>query len=235
MAAMTSKNAGKAIFVDGPWMNSARRKLGIPEVGYLALYDLLVTRVGQCKALARPPIVTVHPDRCAHGGGLVKRLAACGFEVLPADSHEGADDESICAHIRDLDPELIREIVVVTGDKDFVPVLRQKVTQGIRVFWVSTMLPDPSDNRCHFSEDVKRLCDCGVFTFVELGNYRSKIGLRRSPRECPRDDRPRHQVDNVTIIELRLKSNNPRAHVELADGIRRLQRQFPELLVNIRE
>jgi len=221
---------GKAIFVDGPSANSMKAALGINLVSYQGLYRVLC-KIGVCGALTRTPLVTMHPERVAQGEGLCKHLAGAGFDVLPVESRGSADDEAIKECIRRLDPQEVGEVVIMTSDQDFVPVLRQKVSQGIQVYWVSTLRPDPKKGRHALSSSVISLFQSGVFSFVELAKFSRQITLKRPSAVASNCYVP--SDDSLTVITLRLRSDRPADHMRLASEIANLKKRFSGLTFTV--
>lgn len=221
---------GKAIFVDGPSANRTKQALGVRDVNFSALHSILLHRVGACRVLAFPPVVTADPGQVVIGQGLAKYLSGAGFDIVPIKSRDGADDDYIKSRILQLEPEKVSEIVVMSSDKYFVPVLRTKASQGIRVHWVSTMRPHPGTGRHGFSNDVLGLFKSGEFQFTELAPFARQITLVRlgakSCLSCAED----HSVTKVTLT---LKDRNSREHLRLMNEIQRLVGDFGGLTFNV--
>lgn len=224
---------GKAVFVDGPSASRLRWPLGIDQIDYKGLYRVLCNKIGSCSALAAPPTITVHPERVMNGNHLGKIFAAAGFEVLPVESKGGLDDAVIKERIVGLDADKVKEIVIVTADKDFIPVLRQKAKSGIRVFWASTLMTDPQKGRHSLSRDVTELFSSGVFSFVELSKFTEDLTLRRMQTSAVSKAICMPGTSNVTIITLTLDSHDRAEHLRFASEVVNLQARFPRLKFKI--
>lgn len=228
----------RAIFVDGASAGGATKAaLGIAFYNFRGLYNVLVNkiRIGEICPLAFPPIITLHPDKLidARPRGIAKDLAGAGFDIIPVASDGGADDKAIINQIRLLDPGEIGEVVVLTADKDFVPILQYKVSEGITVFWVSTERVDPKSGARCLSSDVLALCKSKVFTFFELGKFSGEICEKRRSVCSVSEARPRN--DNFTKITVELRSTDRMEHVRLAGEMRQLKAHFPGLTFKINE
>src|SRR3989344_2827886 len=217
--AIPSSVSAKAIFVDGPSSNSIKQALGIERFHYPALYDVLVGKVGVCRKLAHPPIMTADPCKVDRQG-LSKLLKGAGFEVAFSTTARGEDDDNLLARIAPLDLPAVQEIVVVTSDQDFVPILRQKVSLGIKVYWVSTLCEHPTHHRHGLSENVLNLCKSGVFKFVDLHTYRQEISCKKKTSDLTPGRSS--ESDDLTLISLRLRSRDPHQHRLLASEVQRI-------------
>jgi len=215
---------GKAILIDGQSANRMKAALGIRLVDYRGLYQVLYEKIGSYRSLACMPAVTVHPEQLLRVNFLNKHLAGAGFEVLPVASEGSADDKEIMRRIELLDPRTVAEIVLVTSDQDFIPVVREKASQGISIYWVSTRKPDP---RCgqRLSQRVLDLATTNVIHFVELANFAQEITLQRDA-PCKRTQGFTPNDDNTTVITIRLRSNRPAEHHRLVSEITNLKAHF---------
>lgn len=205
--------------------------LHIEKINYRSLYPVLCS-LGSCRCLATTPIVTMHPDRVIHHEGLAKAIAGAGFEILPVDNHDGADDDALKERIAALDPERVGEIVIVTSDQDFVPVLRRKVTEGIDVIWVATMNRDPTKGKPNISPNVVELFRGGVFSFIDLARYAGQIETKTGAHrhEAHARDSSKH---DLSIVRVTLKNSDPNAHMRLADALVRLREEVKGLTVDV--
>ncbi|HVU75527.1 MAG TPA: hypothetical protein VHD38_01655 [Candidatus Paceibacterota bacterium] len=231
--AQTAAPAAKAIFVDGPSANKVKESLGIRFVNFAGLYRVLVNLVGECRVLACAPVMTAHPERVSNGNGLAKQLAAAGFELFAVTSQGSRDDAYLKNEIARLEPHVVREIVLVSSDKDFVPVLRAKVSQGIVVYWVSTMSVHPDTGRHGLSRDLIALFEAKEFHFVDLGRYRREICELSRRGDVRREASA--SSESRTKVAITLNNKDPREHLKLASELRRLQRDFSGLTFNIIE
>lgn len=172
----------KAVFVDGASLFSMGAALGLKRFSFLGLYDLLTQDIGVERRLATIPLITLRQDMAS---ALGKAFTGAGFEVVPAQTSDGSDDRVIIERIKALDVERVKELVIVSSDRDFTPVVKFKVMEGLRdVYWVATKRLRP-DDRSSMSHDLKRLLKQPGFTFVELDKHRGRLAFeeRRAPPE----------------------------------------------------
>ncbi len=223
----------KAIFVDGPSAHWMQRTLGIEHISFPGLFSVLRNRVGDCRVLAAPPLLTVHTGIGAQKNGLLKQAAGAGFETLAVESQGGADDAAIKARIRALDSKQVSEIVIVSCDRDFVPELLCKVSQGVIVHWVATRLPSPRDGNCCISADLEHQFSEGAFRFVELAAYRSVLAPEPAQGAVVCQSKA-GTCDDLTEIVLKLRSTVQPRHRMLAQQVQRLRELLPELSVTVR-
>ncbi len=229
---VSNGHRGKVVFVDGLSTLHMKGALGIDLFDFKRLYDLLCCKVGTCNCLACAPIVTMHPEYM-HGDGLGKILAGAGFQVVAVDSRRSADDNEIIERIDHLDPDKVGEIVIMSTDKDYVPVLRAKATNGISVHWVATTRRDPRHNAGCLSEDVIELCRSGVFHFFALDPYARQITQR--VRLALDDHMGHHAIEDTSLSVVRVTFHNKdgREHRRLGDALRRLELEFKGLKIDV--
>ncbi len=224
---MKERAKGKAIFIDGASAHVTKSALGIGTYNFHGLYDVLRNEVGTCRRIVGIPIVTVGPDAYERGYGLVKDLAGAGFNVVPARSDNGEDDEFIKTRIRGLDPREVEEIVIFTSDKDFIPVLREKANVGVRIYWVSTKHHEPGLNRHCLSQDVIQLCmTTPGFSFVEIAEFKGAITGKRPWSTATATS---YKKEDVTIVTIRLQNMYKEEHGRLIRSIQSLTSEFAGL------
>jgi hypothetical protein len=218
----------KAVFVDGPASNRVKTALGIGMFHFPNLYGVLVNKVGVSRTLAFPPVMTADPEK-VDCESMRKSLAGAGFEIMFSTGRDQSDDETLKFRIGELDPAKVGEIVILTSDQDFVPVLKQKASHGMKVHWVSTYRPDPIRNRHCLSPSVIDLFKTGVFNFVDLDRFTGELSHKRRESDLPAGKST--DRDEVTQITLRLRSRDAQAHLKLAGAIMRLKSELPGLTV----
>jgi hypothetical protein len=165
----------KAIFVDGASAYVTKDALGIDEYDFPALRHFLAECVGTLPA-TEAPLITVGPRMIRRETGFVRDMRGAGFDIVPARSDNEADDFIIKERIRALSPSTIGEIVIFTSDRGFVPVLREKASRGMSIYWVSTQRHQPDLGRHRLSLQVLTLCTQPRFHFIELADYVQHIG-----------------------------------------------------------
>jgi len=223
----------KAVFIDGASAHHTKGALGIRFFNCCGLFDVMVNCVGTSRYTAFPPLVTMKPDVAHYHEGLAKDFSGAGFEIIPITTQGGADDEAIKNRIRLLNPSEVCEIVILTSDKDFIPILRQKVQEGIVVYWVSTNRHRPGEKCSGLSSEVIALCRANVFHFVELATFSGKIMEKKLTPNASVPERTRN--DDFTRATVKLRNTNPQEHLRLANELRRLEHTFVGLTVAIDE
>lgn len=188
----------KAIFVDGASLSCMRSRLGINQFEFKALYQILTADIGVDKEILGKPFYTV--SNTAADGLWIKNLRSRGFEVVISETKNGQDDQLIIDRIKTLKPEEVSEIVLVSADQDFVPILRDKKAQGIEVYWVATKVPE-EDGRSQISAVLNELFDT-EFKFIELADYKDR--LMRTPwtsRPVPEPSKPLRKVNIILWMD----------------------------------
>lgn len=164
----------KAVFVDGASLFCMAHVVGVPRMSFLALYDLLVKDVGEQKRLAAIPLIVLRPDLALSLG---KPLAGAGFEVLPATTSDGSDDRVIIERIKALDVSKVTELVLVSNDRDYMPVVKFKIMEGLsQVLWMGTKKLD-THNVSSMSYALKNLLKQPGFQFIEIEDHKERLIL----------------------------------------------------------
>ncbi len=223
----------KAIYVDGASVLGTKHRLGIDRLNFGGLYYVLTREVGTCRVLAHPPIMTIHPESLGgrHVGGLAKDVAGAGFELIPITSRNGADDKVIQSRIADLDPRSVSQVVLLSNDKDHIPVLRFKASQGVGVHLVGTQHEEQGCSQSSISESTIDLCKSGEFSFHELGKFIERIADNRTTHiDCSSAGTG---PDNLTELTLSFRCNDRRQHLRLAGQISSLMRDFHGLKIKL--
>jgi hypothetical protein len=166
---------GKAVLIDGASIQFIKWALGIEHLNFAGLYQILVFEIGLCHRLEYKPVITMHPDRQRQLVGLNRDASSGGFEIAYVDSENEADDAWIRNRISCLEATRLKEIVIVTTDGGFAPALRHKVSQGVVVHWVATMLPEKKTQESMLSRELCAEFAAKSFRFVELNDFRERI------------------------------------------------------------
>lgn len=184
----------KAIFVDGASLSWMRSSLGINQFEFKALYQIL-TEIGVDKEVFGKPLYTI--SKTVADGLWVKSVRSRGFEVVVCETENSQDDQFIIDQIKALKPGDVSEIVLVSADQDFVPILRDKKAQGIKIYWVATRVLK-EDGWSMVGVVLDELFNT-EFEFVELADYKDR--LMRTPwtvRTKPEPSPPQHGI-KVTL------------------------------------
>lgn len=227
-------NGRKVIFVDGPSANLIKELFGIGTINFHGLYKLLVDFVGRSRVLECAPVITVHPNHMTKDYGIARHLTEARFEMLACSTYLGGDDKALIRLIKAVNPHVVNEIVVLTSDKDFIPVLNAKVSQGIKVYWVASHAVNPRDKSLCLSQAVIQLCAAGVFEFVDLHRYAGLITRTREQHRSGAHNQPAnsHEASHTTIT-VKLNSTRPHAHIELVEEMQKLSTRFVGLTYHI--
>ncbi len=182
----------KAIFVDHASLMFMAEALGYDRVNYRMLYKFLTTEVGKLTDIART-ISTLDPD---FGEDFKKTLARAGFEVIVIESAEGKDDQALIERIDPLDAEKVGELVVVTSDSDFTPILSLKARMGMYVHLVATKTidpkGDPKEARSSLGGDLQDRLERKEYIFTDIADFKDMIffkseDLKRKERRAAVD------------------------------------------------
>lgn len=169
--ALTEK--GSAVFVDGVNFNHVKRAIGIDHLDWNAFYRILLEKVCTTGRFVCEPVITINAEyMCSLG----KSLKGAGFSTIVANSNGGQDDHTLISRIRQVQFANTAEIIMVSCDRDFVPVLRLKAQQGFKVHWVVSRTPSRS-GRPHISADLDKLFSAGEFKFTLVERFRSSLTL----------------------------------------------------------
>lgn len=177
----------KAVFVDGPSLSNMRPILGIDRLRHDVLFKILTGEIGEKREMVQPTIFTIS-DRFKFAEGMSKNVRMAGFEPKVMNTQGGADDQFIINQIRALDPKEVAEIVIVTADRDYVACLREKASQGIKVFWLAVHGLNRY-GRPMIAPDLEEIFERGEFTFMDLAQYKGHL------MRTPWVDRPRPEIE----------------------------------------
>ncbi len=167
----------KAGLVDGRSLQVSKISAELENINFVGLHALLL-RIGICRTLAFPPVITVPCEKRLSANPIADAAEQAGFEALRTTSDHGADDEVLLRRLRPLSAERIKEIVIVTCDgKDFGPLLEDKAAAGIVVHWVGTKLPYPGDGRSRIGGRLEALIETKVFKFVDICDHLQELSL----------------------------------------------------------
>lgn len=167
--------AGTACFLDGVNFNRAKQILGIEKINWTGFRNVLSGSICTTGRLVGKPIVTVNPD-CMNGLG--KILLRSGFFPLAVRSHGSHDDRVLIDRIEQVQRAQVAEIIIVSCDSDFIPILLEKANQGIRVVWLVS--ETRSDNGAsQISDQLKNMFRQKRFFYTTLERFRVQIELRQ--------------------------------------------------------
>jgi len=165
----------KFLIVDGPSSFHMGRVNGIGKFNYKKFFEFLTKGVGAAVNIFGKPVYVLPPSQEEKKK---KALEYSGFEVQVVDTAGSLDDEYIRERIKQINPEQVSEIILVSSDiLDYLSVLETKIKAGIKVIVVATQTIDPkSDNSMLVSNFADLLNDAGI-EFVELGGFKESIML----------------------------------------------------------
>ena len=124
---------GRDVFIDGPSLYHSAKALGIKKVDYGALRGSLRT-IGDNSRRIQKMWITLPPELAEGSRG--KEIRAAGFNVISVSTKDSADDRQLISRIESTDHQRIAEIIVITADKDFLPVLYKIADRNIVVYLV---------------------------------------------------------------------------------------------------
>ena len=205
----------KAIFVDGPSTHHMGHAMNIARLNLFELHQLLTQEVGYSKELAAQPFATIRPSI---GKNAVKPYRTAGFNALEVNGANGSDDQAIITRIQGLDPQKVSEVVIVSADQDYVPVLREKAQQGIKVFWVGCSAKGAIGTPL-MSPDLKTLFD-STFTFIDIMEHRERLTGKAKPvKTTP-------AVPKVPVRDLKIELSGARSQDEYLTILALIARQL---------
>ncbi len=193
------KKKAKAVFVDGPSFSFMRPILGIDHVKYHVLFKILTEEIGTASKIHPKPLWTISSN-VPYPQSLAKRFESAGFDAFITSTINGADDQLIIDTIRKLKPSEVSDIVIVTADQDYAPVLSEKAKKGIKIWWVATRGLD-HEGRSMLSRSLDPLFET-EFNFVELANFKERIiqtPWTHRERPVPAAE-PAHQITPPTAL-----------------------------------
>lgn len=192
----------KAIFIDGPSLHHMGHEMGIGQFNLHALNKFLTEEVGAERELADRIFVTVTPAMGKNAGRLWRNA---DFEVLETVSTDSLDDRLIIQRIVALDPEKLKEVILVSTDQDYIAALRRKAKQGIKVWWVGSLVNGHNDTPL-MSTSLKPFLGT-EFAFVDL--YAHKDQLMALPKKMPAATRT-----DVPVRTLKIELSGAKSHAE---------------------
>ena len=211
----------KGVFVDGASLHKMGLLLNIKKFDYLGLFQTLQQRIGTIVPVQDMTAVMTFPD-FLDGSATAKAARSVGFETLFGDSHAGEDDRLLIEQIEAFrrtpgHNEEPMEVVLISCDQDYLPVLRKKKVARMKIYIVGTRAYDETGFPL-VAKVVFDLCDIKrEFMFIDLFAYRNTLVIDG------------HHLDDLTFFSLRLDSSerNPDKQEALMKAIRDLNAQFP--------
>lgn len=164
--------AKKAIYVDGPWLYARREIFGFSRISFATLKTILTLEVG-----SRLPIHEFAMTLKGGIGELARSVGRVGIEPILVDQDRDQDEEVLIQRIWALPPE-VQEILVVTGDIDFHPVLIEKASQNARISILGTRRVS-RDGRC----STARVFFQPPYRFVDLAEFAPRLEYGMYPQE----------------------------------------------------
>lgn len=155
----------RVIIVDFENLSWTRENLGIGKYNLRKLKAVL-EKIGTLPVRCGP-FVALAPTAFSY----IKALNNTGY-VISRCEERGQDDKCIIDMINNLSND-VGEIVLVSGDQDFLPAISGKIEKGVKVFWVSTKKTN-SKGHPQISDVITR--DQRI-TFIDLAEYKDEIML----------------------------------------------------------
>jgi hypothetical protein len=86
----------------------------------------------------------------------------------------------LIARIGELDPRLVTQVVLVSADSDFNPVVQEKWVEGIDILWVASRIAlDPVSGESMISPQLEIEFE-SKFKFVELARFKSRLSIKQT-------------------------------------------------------
>src|SRR3989344_74467 len=176
----------RVVIVDWESLHFMCRILGIGKLNFRGLYQVLAHKIGTSD-LHKRPICVLPPHRRETIG---KSLQTAGFEVVAPEGGEKPDDAYIIDYLSKLQSPEVTEVVLVSADQDFAPVLLGK---SMTVHWVATRARN-DEGKTMVASALEEVFEAEErFNFVELKDYQDLImrepARPRPPIETPSDGR----------------------------------------------
>lgn len=210
----TGTHAVKAIIVDGSSLYQMGKILGIEKFNYVRLHQML-SRLG-LKDRGVTTLMTL--PEFMRNNPITKTVRAAGFDIVFCATGTEEEDGVIIRTIQDLNAKGTYSLVLVSCDQDFIPVLRQKKAEGMKITLVATKAL--GEHRVSMlGQAFRSLEQDRLLEIVELGSYKSVIALRsREPKSS---------------IKYSIRLDSPETNPDVQDAILRavkeLSIQFPGL------
>lgn len=172
----------RVVIVDWESLHFMCRLLGIGKLSFRGLYQVLAHKIGTSDLHKRP--VCVLPLFRKESIG--KSLQTAGFEVVAPEGGEKPDDAYIIDYLSKLQLPEVTEVVLVSADQDFAPILLEK---SITVHWVATRAKN-DDGQMMIASALEEVFGAEErFNFVELKDYRDSI-MREPAYPRPQAETP---------------------------------------------
>lgn len=183
----------KALFVDGASLIVMASTFGIARPDYRQLRLILRQNTGTLAKKVRGPSVIVMPKMIfggEKGEALKTVIEKSGFKLHIVETENGNDDRVLIAQIDAFKPRQGDEIILVSSDYDFVPVLREKRLQGARIHIVGT-LGNGVGSRVKIGSALQHLITTGEFCFTDFRDIAPSVvyRLKGSPRLKTSDEK----------------------------------------------
>lgn len=172
---MFYKDENLALFIDGPNFYSTARALQF-DVDYKRLLEAFQTKGRLLRASYFTPLadtddhVAIRPlvDWMQYNGwNVVTKPAKVYEDEYGRKRTKGSTDMEMAVEVMRLAPA-IEHAVIVSGNRDFAPVVKFLQERGVRVTLISSIRTQPA----MISDDLRRQVD----VFVDLDTLRNDIG-----------------------------------------------------------
>lgn len=191
----------KFVIVDGNSLFYILKAIGIGKVKDQVLFEILTKEIGGEGQCFGRPVLVLWSNEVKNNTTRMKYLEkVVGYEIVDVEKKIGGeDDQEIVKWIEALSPEDVSKIILVSCDvMDFLPCLRTKMSQGIKVWLVATKKVN-SEGKSMLTSRLD-LSSEGI-EFVELGEYKDRI-MREPWVDRPRKEKPpSHDVPKDVLFE----------------------------------
>lgn len=145
------------------------RCLGFDHIHYHNL-ERIIARIGMAAEFERKPLMVVTKGASSN---IIRNATLAGFDVVRT-LEKGADDAHIIQWLAAVDPTTVDEIILVSADSDFIPMMEEKTRQGIRTYWVTSKNVWDTNGHPIVGNYLLSFFD-KIFTFIELDAYREEV------------------------------------------------------------
>lgn len=159
----------KTAFVDSASLWHIGRCLGYDHISYFDL-ERIIAHTGIATEFARKPLMAVTKGA---GPNIIENATLAGFEVMRT-VEKGADDAQIIQWLDAVDPTIVDEIILVSADSDFVPMMEKKTQQGIKTYWITSKNVQGTDGRPVVGKYLASFLG-DFFMFVDMDEFTEQI------------------------------------------------------------
>lgn len=160
----------RAIFIDGMSLHHLGHAIGVAQFKPPELAQLLIETGGEMELYGGSVFITVSKEMGHKAANLWRNS---GYKVHETTTQQSQDDKDIIERIAALDPVVVKEVVLLSTDQDYIHVLREKKQQGMKVTWVGTAISGPQGTPL-MSTSLKPSLGT-EFDFIDLNDHKDRV------------------------------------------------------------